>query len=141
NGAHGSRASGTTVPTPAAESSLYRLELQSRSHARTLNSFSGDLAVAKESLAERHTTHLQALELQRRKALADDELGAASADVGDEPLTGFAGHGVCHAGVDEARLFHSSDDFNGVTQRFEGALEKRLLAVGQSQSIRPNNAN
>ena len=97
--------------------------------------FCGDLAVAEEALAQRHAAHLQALELERREALADDQLGAAAADVHDEPLAGLARHGVRDAGVDEARLFHAGDDLDGMAERLARALEKRLLAPRDAQGV------
>src|SRR5262249_13911987 len=48
------------LPPASAKCSLYRLELQTRSHPRTLDSLRGNLAVAEKTLAERHAAHLQA---------------------------------------------------------------------------------
>ena len=45
------------------------------------------------------------------------------------------------ARVDEARLFHTRDDFDGMTERFAGALQERLLAVRESQGIRPDDTH
>ena len=44
----------------------------------------GDLAVAEEALGIAHAAHLQAFTQLRLEAFADDELGAAAADVGDQ---------------------------------------------------------
>ena len=141
DGADGSGASRAVLPTASAEGSLHGLELQSRSHARALDALGGDLAVAEEALAERYATHLQTFELQRRQAITDDELGAAAANVSDEPSTGLTGHRVSDAGVDEARLFHARDDFNRMPQRLARALEKCLLPMRDAQSVGADNTH
>src|SRR3954471_3294781 len=78
DGSYGSRASRAVLPTTAAESSLYRFELQACSHPRTLDALRGDLAVAEEPLAERDAAHLQTFKLQRRQPVTDDELSTAA---------------------------------------------------------------
>src|SRR6185369_13368232 len=97
-----------------------RFELEARGHAGTVEALLRDLAVAKESFAQRDAAHLQAFELERGETFADDQLGAAAADVDDQPPAGFARHGMRDAGVDEARLFHAGDDFDGMAERLAG---------------------
>ena len=123
------------LPAAAAEGRHHRLELQARGKARALHALGGDLAVAEEALAQGDAAHLQALELQGRQALADDELGAAAADVDHQALARLARHGVRDAGVDEARLLHAGDDLDRVAERLAGALEEGLLAVREPQRI------
>ncbi len=117
-------------------SSSRRAARRARVHA-----LGGDLAVAEEPLAQADAAHLQALELQRRQPLADDELGAAAADVDDQAPARLARHGVRHAGVDEPRLFHAGDDLDRVAERLAGALEEGLLAMGAAQRVGPDDAD
>src|SRR6185503_9043588 len=113
--AHGPGATGTTLPTTATESRLHGLELESGSHASPLDTFRRDLAIAKKALAQGHAPHMQTFELQRGQAFADDQLGAATADVSNQSLARLGGHGMGDTGVDEAGLFHARDDFDGMT--------------------------
>ena len=138
---HGAGAAGGAVPAAAPEGRLHRLELQARGQARSGHALGGDLAVAEEPLAQTDAAHLQALEVERREALADDELRAAAADVHHEALAGLARHGVRHAAVDEPRLLHAGDDLDRVAQGLTGALEKGLLAMCEAQGIRPDDAD
>src|SRR5215472_11978033 len=125
----------------APECRLHRLELQARSQACALEAPCRDLAVAEEPLALRHAAHLQALELERREPLADDELGAAATDVDHQAPPGLARHGVRDAGVDEARLLHASNDLDGMTERLAGALQEGLLAVRNPQRVGADDAH
>src|SRR5579883_510869 len=139
--AHGTGAAGTAVPPAAPESGLHGLELEARGQAGSGHALGGDLAVPEEPLAEAHAAHLQALEVERREPLADDELGAAAADVDHQAPAGLARHGVRHAGIDEPRLLHAGDDLDGMPEGLAGALEESLLAVGHAQSVRADDAD
>jgi hypothetical protein len=46
-----------------------------------------------------------------------------------------------NTGVDEARLFHSRNDLDGVTEGFAGTFQKRLLTVRESEGVRPDDTN
>src|SRR4029077_993765 len=109
--------------------------------ARALEALGGDLAVAEETLAERDAAHLQALELERSQLLADDELGAAAADVDHQAPAGLLRHGVRDAGIDEARLFHAGDDLDRVAECLTGALEEGLLAMRHAQRVGADDAD
>ena len=95
----------------------------------------------KKRSLEGHATHLQALEVQRREALADDQLRAAAADVDHQPSARLARHGVRDAQVNEARLFHAGDDFNRVPESGARAFEEGLLAVRHAQRIGADDAH
>jgi len=71
----------------------------------------------------------------RLQTVADDELGAAAADVGHQASAGLAGHGVRDAGVDQARLLHTGDDFDGMPKRLAGTLEEGLFAVCHAERV------
>src|SRR5437879_100862 len=101
----------------------------------------GDLAVADDALAQGDASHRQALHVERRQPLADDELGAAPADVHHQALPGLARHGVRDARVDEPRLLHAGDDLDRMPERLAGTLEEGLLAVREAQRVRPHGAH
>src|SRR5436305_295081 len=139
--AHRAGAARTGVPAAAAECRLHRLELEARREARALHALGGDLAVAEEALAQGDASHLQAFHVERRQPLADDELGAAPADVHHQALPGLARHGVRDARVDEPRLLHAGDDLDRMPERLAGTLEEGLLAVREAQRVRPHDAH
>ena len=74
-------------------------------------------------------------------ALADDELGAAAADVDHQTLAGGVRHAVRDARVDEARLLHAGDDLDRVAERLARALEEDLLAVREAQRVGADDAH
>ncbi len=84
----------------------------------------GNLAVAEITLGEADAAHLQAFAQQRLETLADDELGAAAADVGNQALARGVGQGVGHAQVDQARLFTAGNDLDRVPEDGLGALDE-----------------
>ena len=83
---------------------LDRLELLRAYEARPLEPLRRQLAVGEEALRQRDAAEVQALELQRLEAVADDELGAAAADVDDQPARRLGRQRVRDAGIDQARL-------------------------------------
>ena len=91
DGAHGARTAHGLVPAAAAERRLVRLDGLARRDARALHALLRQPAVGEKLLAQAHAADLQALELQRLEALADDDLRAAAADVADQPAPGPAG--------------------------------------------------
>ena len=106
-----------------------------RSRARALHALFGDLAVGKKARAEADATHVQAFEPLGREALADDEFGAAAADVDDEAVTAFVRRRVRDAEMDQARFFDARDDFDGMTERVAGTLEEHAAALGLAQGV------
>ena len=61
-------------------------------------------------------------------AFTDDEFSAASADINDQTIAGFTGRTMRHTQIDQARLFDTGNDLDGVSERFAGAIQKRALA-------------
>src|SRR3546814_12698499 len=72
----------------------------------------GDLAVTEETLGVAHAAHLQAFAQLRFEPFADDELGAAAADVCHQAAAGTARDGVRHAEIDQARFFAPGVDLD-----------------------------
>src|SRR5262249_10498352 len=121
--AHRTGAAGAVLPPAAPELRLHGLELEARCAPRPLEALGGDLAIAEETLAPGDAPHLQAFELERVQPLADDELGAAAADVDHQAFARLARQRMRDARVDEARFFHSRDAFDPT-----GGLLARALA-------------
>jgi hypothetical protein len=100
-----------------------------------------DLAIGEEARAQADATHVQALEPLGREALADDEFGAAAADVDDEAVTAFVRRRVRDAEVDQARFFDARDDFDGMPECVAGTLEEHATALGLAQRVGADDAN
>ncbi|MNI62502.1 hypothetical protein D3C73_1178280 [compost metagenome] len=101
----------------------------------------GDLAIAEIALGEADAAHLQAFTQQRLKALADDELGAATADIGDQAFTRGVGQGVGHAQVDQARFFAAGDHFHGVAEDRFGTLDEFVTVARLAQGVGANDTH
>ena len=132
---NGAGAAERACPAAAQEHRLDRLQLQPRRQPRAFDAFGRQPPVTEEALAQRHATDLHALQFQRLEALADDDLGAAAADVDHQPALIFIRQIVRHARIDQARLFHAGDDFDGETQCLARPLEERLLAARNAQRV------
>ncbi len=74
-------------------------------------------------------------------AFADDDLGAAAADVGDQAPPGFAGHRVRDAEINQARFFDTGDDFDGMAERRARAIQERAFALGLAERVGADDAN
>jgi hypothetical protein len=85
---------------------------------RAMPAFRTDLAVFEEAQRARDTAHLQAFLLDRLEMLADDEFGAAAADVDHEPPFGRLRDAVGDAEIDQARLFATGHDLDRMSERF-----------------------
>ena len=123
------------LPALRPERRLHRLELEPRRHACAPQALLRDLAVAKVRQAHTDAAHVQALEPQRIEAFADDELGAAAADVHHQSPARVVGNRVGDAEIDEARLFDAGDDFDRMAESIARALQECLLAMRLAQSV------
>jgi hypothetical protein len=85
--------------------------------------------------AKAHASHVEALEPAGFEAFADDQFGAATADVDHEPAAGFAGRCVRHTQVDQSRFLHARDDLDRVSEGLARAVEERALASRLAQGI------
>ena len=74
--------------------------------------------------------HLQALQPLRFKALADDEFGAAAADIDHQPRFDVIGEGVGHAQVDQARFLPAVDHIHPGTEDTAGRHGEFAAVVG-----------
>ncbi|RMO08338.1 hypothetical protein ALQ47_05272 [Pseudomonas cichorii] len=95
----------------------------------------GDLAVLEVALGEAHTAHLQAFAQQRLEALANDELGAAAADIGHQTLARCVGQGVRDAEIDQARFLAAGNDFHGMSQDLFGAMDEFVAVACFTQGV------
>ena len=82
--AHRARAAHRLVPAAPAKRGLVRLDGLARRDARALHALLREPAIREEFLAHAHAADLQALHLERLESFADDDLGAAAADVADQ---------------------------------------------------------
>src|SRR5690606_29858912 len=94
-------------------------------------------AVAEMRAAQVHAADAQAFELLRLAALADDQLGAAAADVDDERRPRSARRMVRYAEVDEPRFLDAGDHLDRMAaERVLGGREKGLRVPRPPQSAR-----
>ena len=112
DGAHGPGSAIGGLPAKRAELRRHRLELEARRRFRAPHGLGRDLAFGKVTLAEPHTTDMQALHLQRLEPATDDRLGAAAADVEHQPLAIVVGQVTRHALINKTRLLLSGNNFN-----------------------------
>ncbi|MNM94199.1 hypothetical protein D3C81_1065950 [compost metagenome] len=99
------------------------------------------LAVAEVALAVADAAHLQALAQQRVEALADDELGAAAADVGHQALALGVRQAVRHAEVDQARLLATGDQLHLMAEQLLGAADEHRTVARLAQGVGGDDAH
>ena len=116
-------------------------DLQARCRVRLGVAGRGDLAIAEVTLGVAHAAHLQALAQQGFEALADDELGAAAADVGDQALARRVGQGVGDAQIDEAGLFAARDDLYRMAEDLLRADDEFVAVAGFAQGVGAHDAH
>ena len=138
---HGAGAADGPLPAAALEGRLDGLELEARREPGSLDAFFREPAIAEVALAQRYASHLQALEHQRLEALADDDLGAAAADVDHQPAAAIVRQVVRDTRVDQPRLFHAGNDFDGKSEGLACTLQERLLAARDAQRIGADHAH
>lgn len=95
----------------------------------------GDLAVAEVALGVADATHLQAFPQLGLETLADDELGAAAADVADQPATAAVGHAVGDAEVDQAGFLAAGDDFHGMAENLFRTTDEIAAVARLAQGV------
>src|SRR3990167_5065967 len=122
-------------PAQAAQSMLYAHDLQPRRRVGLGVTRRGDLAVLEETLGKADAAHLQAFAQQWFEALADDELGAAAANIGNQALARGVCDAVRHTEVDQARFFAPRDDLHRVAENFFGAADRFATVARLTQGI------
>ena len=130
------------IPPVAPETRAHRLELEpARRSARACMRFSVMPPSAKCARLRLTQPMYRLSSCLAARAFADDELGAAAADVDDQPATGLARHRVRDAEIDEARLLDAGDDFDRVAERLARAIEECALAPRPAQRVGADDAH
>ncbi len=129
------------LPAHAPEQRHDRSELEPHGETRALEALAGQLAVAEVLATQAHAADRETLEPLRLVAFADDELGAAAADVDDELGRLARVHMMGDAEIDEARLLHARDDVDGMAERLLGRSQERLPVAGPAQRVRADDAD
>src|SRR5690606_22149298 len=129
------------VPPASPERRPHRHKFESGCKASALHALLRDLSVGKKTLARIDAAHGQALQPLGVQPIADDDLRAASADIHNQPSSGIARHGARHAQIDQARLLHTRDHFDGMSERSSRPVQKRALAARLAQRVRTDDAH
>jgi hypothetical protein len=116
------------LPAERLQLALHRSQLEGRGDLRALEGFVAELAVGEEAPRPRHAAHVEAGRLAGLEPFADDDLGAAAADVDDEPAARGVRRVMRHPEVDEPRLLAARDDLDRVAERLR-RLAQELLAI------------
>ena len=91
-------------------------------------------AFGKEAHRQADAANLKGLGLQGLMTLAQDDFGAAPADVDDQARTpGFVQAG--HTGVDQPRFLAARDHLDGEAQRLLGANQKGIAVARLAQGL------
>ncbi|MCY1180246.1 hypothetical protein D9M73_206770 [compost metagenome] len=77
----------------------------------------------------------------RFETLADDEFGAAAADVRHQAAAGGVRQGMGDAQVDQARFLAAGDDFHRVSEDFLGAADELGTVVRLAQGVGADDAH
>src|SRR3990167_7612774 len=141
DGLDGARGPHRIFPAEAAQAVLDTHDLQACRGVGLGVACRGDLAVLEEALGKADAAHLQAFAQQRLEALADDELGAATADIGDQAFARGVGDAVGDAEIDQARFFAPGDDFNRMAEDLFGTADKVTTVARLAQGIGADDAH
>src|SRR5690606_6187240 len=95
----------------------------------------GDMTILKKTIPEGHTTHVHAFQGAGFKALTDNKLGTAPADIHHQTSPNVIGQGVRNAQINQAGLFTAVDHFDGVADHGFGAADKLPGVTGQPQRV------
>jgi hypothetical protein len=115
-----------------------RLQFEPRGGLGVAHRLGAENTTRETGLGQTDATDMQALHGERLKSFADDELGAAAADVHHQTAASVVRLRARHALVDEARLFTAGDDVDGMTQSALGGHQERVGVVHASQGIGAN---
>ena len=75
------------------------------------------------------------------KSVSNDDFGAATSDVDDETASRFARHCLHDTQIDQARLFNTGDDFNGMGECGFRAPQELPGIAGLAQGIGAHSAH
>jgi len=103
-----------------------------------------DLAVGEEALRMYYAAERHAFHQLRIGTTADDQLGAAAADINHQPARPRMAariHTVSHAVIDQARFFDAGDDADFVTERFFGGGNEGAAILQPAQRVGTDHAH
>ena len=141
HGAHRARGAERRIPLGPPEPRHHGLELELGRGTRPLEPLLGDVTVGEVGGGHADAAHVEALEPPGSETFADDQLGAAAADVDHQPMAAFARRRVRNAEVDEARFLDAGDDLDRVAERLARAVEERALAPRLAQRVGADDAD
>jgi hypothetical protein len=78
---------------------------------------------------------LQALHLERLQTLTDNELGASSTNIDDQPPLVVTCHPLRHAEVDQARFLAAGDDVDAASQRSLGDHQEGVRVLHAAKGL------
>src|SRR6185503_4560293 len=139
--ADGARGADRALPAPASKGRHHRPELEPHGQPRALEALRAELAVVEMRTADAHAADVQALELLGLMTFADDELRAAAADVDDEIRAVRRVRVMRNPEVDEARLFDTGDDLDGMSERLFSFREELVGVLRAPQGVRAYDAH
>ena len=129
--------------TPAgarAEAPNDRLELLPRLHLGPPPLACRHPAIWETAQAHAHATHVEALQIERTRTFADDQLGRPAADVDDEARL-VASQASRDAEVDQARFLQTRDDLDRVAQRPLARFQETAGIAGPPHRVRADDPN
>ena len=125
---------------PGTEASLDRLQLHESRDFGTPPPLRPHPAAREVPQAGADATHVEALQVERPRALADDQLRRPATDVhGQAPF--IAGEASRHAEVDQPRLLESGDDLHRMPQRPLRRLQQIEGVARLPQGVRAHDAD
>jgi hypothetical protein len=142
-GCRARRAGGTerTLPAAAAEGCGDGAQLQACGESRALEPLGTQLAVSEVRAAHADASDVQALEMLGLIAFADDELGAAAADIDDEIRSVRRIGVVRDTEIDQSRLLDAGNDLHGMPERLFGFGEEGVGVAGSTQRVGADDSN
>ena len=129
------------VPPARQEDLLDGLEFLPGGALGVLHRALRDAAVRKEPVGQPDAADEQALHDAGLEASAEDDLGAAPADVDNQAGVPVVLEGVGHPQVDEARFFAAADDLDPVAEGLLGAPDEAGAVAGLAQGVGADDAH
>ena len=141
NGDDRSRGAHHRVPAVGAVHVLDHLELLASRVFGIHHVARPDAAIGEVFRRHRHAAHVQAFHEPGLELAAQDQFGAAAADVGHEARVVVVLVGVRHAEIDEPRLLAPADDLDAMPKRLLGSLDEVLAVPRLAQRIGADDAD